>query len=145
MKVIADSKGDKWELTINVDAVRRVKAHAGVDLFSIVQNNNTLLVDLADNVMLLAEVGLAILRPLIEKLGLTDDQFYERMDGAALGQLREAITGELADFFQSSPEKAAHLRRANEAINQARQQAAQQIAALDVKDLVANAMSQLPQ
>ncbi len=103
------SNGKEWQVEINVAAIRRVASAVGVNLARInlptkPENETPLLADLASDELLLSSVIYGVIKPQAEKQGITDEQFYEALDGPTLGSASAAFWESLKSFFQSRPD-----------------------------------------
>ena len=97
MKTFQDNESRNWELAVNVDAVKRVKAHLEVDLLEAVEGN--LLERLVGDPVLLCDVIYVICKPQAEAAGVSDEDFGRAMAGDAIDAATMALLEDLVDFF----------------------------------------------
>lgn len=127
MKTFTDAAGRSWTVTINVDAVKRVRSLLKINLLDVVGDSGKqggVLDQLADAVTLV-DVLYCLIKPEADAQGVSDVQFGQAMLGDALDNGSVALLEELADFFPSRQRallKKAMLRAAElatAAVNQA--------------------------
>jgi hypothetical protein len=96
MQTFRDNAGRTWAVSVDVAAIKRVRALAGFDLLSVVDGKA---VDrlIADPV-LLCDVLCAACRPEAERLGVTDEDFGRAMAGDAIDHATQALLEELVSF-----------------------------------------------
>lgn len=96
MQTFRDNAGRTWAVSVDVAAIKRVRALAGFDLLSVVDGKA---VDrlIADPV-LLCDVLCAVCRPEAERLGVTDEDFGRAMAGDAIEHATQALLEELISF-----------------------------------------------
>jgi hypothetical protein len=96
MQTFRDNAGRTWAVSVDVAAIKRVRALAGFDLLSIMDGKA---VDrlIADPV-LLCDVLCAVCRPEAERLGVTDEDFGRAMAGDAIDHATQALLEELVSF-----------------------------------------------
>ena len=96
MQTFRDNAGRTWAVSVDVAAIKRVRALAGFDLLSVVDGKA---VDrlIADPV-LLCDVLCAVCRPEAERLGVTDEDFGRAMAGDAIDHATQALLEELVSF-----------------------------------------------
>ena len=105
MKSFTDTTGRVWTITVNVGAIKRVRALCGVDLNAIVEvdekNNVTtgLLERLSTDPVLLVDVLYAICKPECDAKGVSDEEFGCAMAGDAIEHATDALLDEVVDFF----------------------------------------------
>ena len=97
MKTFQDNESRDWELAVNVDAVKRVKAHLDVDLLEAVEGK--LLERLVGDPVLLCDVIYVICSPQAEAAGVSDEDFGRAMAGDAIDSATMALLEDLVDFF----------------------------------------------
>jgi len=97
MKTFSDNTGRSWMLTVNVGAVKRVKALIGVDLLEAVEGK--LIERLASDPVLLCDVVYALCKPQADQLNVSDEDFGRSMAGDAIDNATSAMLEELVDFF----------------------------------------------
>jgi hypothetical protein len=96
MQTFRDNAGRTWAVSVDVAAIKRVRALAGFDLLSVMDGKA---VDrlIADPV-LLCDVLCAVCRPDAERLGVTDEDFGRAMAGDAIEHATQALLEELISF-----------------------------------------------
>lgn len=92
-----------WEIDIHPVSLDRVKAHANVDLLDL--GNPDLLTRLAADPMLAARAIPAIVKPQLEKAGMTAEEFLEDFQGDQAQQAMDALVDALVDFFPSERQR----------------------------------------
>ena len=96
MQTFRENAGRTWAVSVDVAAIKRVRALAGFDLLSVMDGKA---VDrlIADPV-LLCDVLCALCRPEAERLGVTDEDFGRAMAGDAIDHATQALLEELVSF-----------------------------------------------
>lgn len=97
MQTFTDNTGQTWSLTINVDAIKRVRGLLNVDLMQAIDGK--LLERLVTDPVLLCDVVYAICKPEADAKGVTDEQFGQAMAGDAIDAATTALLEELVGFF----------------------------------------------
>ena len=97
MKTFTDNTGRAWTIAINVDAVKRVKALAKVDLLEAVEGK--LIERLVSDPVLLCDVVYCLCKPQADQLAVSDEDFGRAMAGDAIELATTALLEELVDFF----------------------------------------------
>ena len=97
MKEFQDSQNRRWEVRLNVAAVKRVRDLAGVDLLTAVDGK--LFEELAGDPVKLCDVLFAVVKPQADAAGVTDEQFAEGIAGDAIDAAVTAFLEELCGFF----------------------------------------------
>jgi len=100
MKTFTDNAGRTWTVTVNVDAVRRVRGLLDVDLLEVVEGK--LLERLVGDPVLLCDLVYALCKPEADAKGVTDEDFGRAMAGDAIDGATAALLEELVDFFPSA-------------------------------------------
>ena len=105
MKSFTDNAGRTWMVTVNVAAIKRVRALCGVDLNAIVEmdeknNPSTRLLErLSTDPVLLVDVLYAVCKNEADAQGITDEEFGMAMAGDAIELATTALLDEVIDFF----------------------------------------------
>lgn len=107
MKTFQDNAGRQWTVTINVDAVRRVRSLIGVNLPDVLDDGCKLLAQLHDDPVLLVDVLYCVCKPEADANEITDEDFGRAMAGDAIGHATAAVLAELSDFFPNARQRAA--------------------------------------
>jgi len=97
MKTFVDNAGRTWTVAINVDAIKRVRDLAKVNLLEVVEGK--LLERLISDPVLLCDVIYCVCKPEAETKGLSDADFGRAMAGDAIDGATTALLEELVDFF----------------------------------------------
>ncbi|WP_428937765.1 hypothetical protein [Fontivita pretiosa] len=97
MKTFADNAGRTWTVTVNVDAIKRVRDLASVNLLEVVEGK---LVDrLVTDPLLLCDVIYCLCKPEADAKQISDTDFGRAMAGDAIDAATTALLEELVDFF----------------------------------------------
>ncbi len=99
MTTFNDTQGRTWTVTINVDAIRRVRSLLNVNLLDAVDGN--LLEQLVVDPVLLCDILFALVQPEAQAKNVSDEDFGRALGGDALDQATTALLEGLADFFPS--------------------------------------------
>ena len=99
MKVFTDNAGRVWTVAINVNAIKRVRALANVNLLEVIEG--TLLERLIRDPVLLCDVAYAVCKPEADKVGVSDEEFGQAMAGDAIDHATKALLEELVGFSPS--------------------------------------------
>jgi len=117
MKAFQDEHGTQWELSLTIGAAQRVRDLLGVDLLEPLEPRQkpkaragrsrkaraapgpALMTELELDMPLLCAVIHVLLKPQIEKAGLGDEDFADRLDGVTLRRAHDAFFSEWHDFF----------------------------------------------
>ena len=92
-----DVKGDVWTLSINIKTYLTIKQKFGIDISDVFSKNNNWLAQLAaqDDLMNLIGILLEITKATRDEKAITEDAFYELLDGdtieAATSAFIEAV------------------------------------------------------
>jgi len=112
MKTFNDNAGRTWTITINVDAIKRVRGLLQVNLLDVIEGK---LIDrLIGDPVLLCDVLYALVKPEAETKQITDEDFGRAMAGDSIDHATTALLEELVSFFPS-PRDRANLQRVLEA------------------------------
>jgi hypothetical protein len=99
MKTFVDATGKTWTVTINTSAVKRAKETAGVYLVDMVKEESDLYGRLLLDPVLVCDVAYGVCKPEADARKFTRDDFNAVLVGDAIAAAREAILGDLVDFF----------------------------------------------
>lgn len=99
MHSFTDSAGRTWLVSINVGAIKRVKAQLGVDLLTVLDRDCQLFARLGADIALAVDLVWALIADQAEKLGVSDEQFGESLAGDAIDRAMEALVAETIAFF----------------------------------------------
>ena len=97
MKTFVDATGKTWTVTINTNAIKRAKETAGVYLVDVV--NGDLYERLLLDPVLVCDVAYGVCKPEADTRKFTREDFNAVLVGDAIAAAREAILGDLVDFF----------------------------------------------
>lgn len=102
-RYVKDSRGDEWEITVNVNTIRRVRDRTAgtVDLFEpAMPDDKPIWQTLYRDVLLWYDVLHAACLPQCQERGISEEQFGERFAGDQLVHARELFFEEWAAFLQ---------------------------------------------
>ena len=97
MKTFVDNAGRTWTVQVNVDAIRRVRDLANVNLLEVIEGK--LLERLLADPILLCDVIYCLCRPEAEAKSISDVDFGRAMAGDAIDGATTALLEELVGFF----------------------------------------------
>jgi len=97
MKTFKDNAGRAWTVTVNVDAIKRVRSLLDVNLMDAVDGK--LLERLVSDPVLLCDVIYVLCKPEADQKNVTDEDFGRSMAGDAIEHATTALLEELVDFF----------------------------------------------
>jgi len=103
MRTFTDNNGHHWDVTINVHAVKRVRALVDVDLMRVLDGG--LLERLVGDPVLLCDVIYALVKPEADAREISDEDFGRAMAGDAIDRATQALLEELVDFFPEGRRK----------------------------------------
>ena len=89
MKTFKDNAGRSWDISVTVDAVKRVRSLLDVDLMEAAAGK--LIQQLADNPVLLCDVIYCIVKPQADEREVTDEDFGKAMAGDAIDLTMELV------------------------------------------------------
>lgn len=107
MKPFIDNANRTWTVTVNVDAIKRVRSLLGIDLLKVLDDGCKLLAELHDDPILLVDVLYCLCKPQADLQNVTDEDFGRAMYGDAIFNAHTAFIEELGDFFPSARQRAA--------------------------------------
>jgi hypothetical protein len=97
MKTFTDNAGRVWTVQVNVDAIRRVRDLAQMNLLEVVEGK--LLERLISDPVLLCDVIYSLCKPEADAKSVSDVDFGKAMGGDAIDGATTALLEELVDFF----------------------------------------------
>src|SRR5262245_66052332 len=103
MKTFSDNAGRIWTLQINVDAIKRVRDLAEVNLLEVVEGK--LLERLISDPVLLCDVIYSVCKPEADAKQVSDEDFGRAMAGDAIEAATTALLEELVGFFPQARRK----------------------------------------
>ena len=100
MKTFTDNAGRTWTVTVNVDAIKRVRDLVDVNLLDVVGGGSGRLLErLTTDPIVLCDVLFALCKPEADTKGISDEDFGRAMGGDALDGATTALLEELVAFF----------------------------------------------
>ena len=99
MKTFTDNAGRSWNISVTVDAIKRVRSLLDVDLMDAASGK--LIHQLAEDPVLLCDVIYCIVKPQADEKEISDEDFGEAMAGDAIDQATSAFLEDLVNFFPS--------------------------------------------
>ena len=97
MKTFKDNADRTWTVTVNVDAIKRVRSLLSIDLMEAVEGK--LIERLIGDPVLLCDVIYCVCKEDADAKGITDEEFGRSMAGDAIELATTALLEELVDFF----------------------------------------------
>ena len=97
MKTFNDNAARSWIVQVNVDAIKRVRDLAQVNLLEVVEGK--LLERLISDPILLCDVIYCLCKPEADAKSVSDVEFGRAMAGDAIDGATTALLEELVDFF----------------------------------------------
>jgi len=97
MKTFNDNAARSWTVQVNVDAIKRVRDLAQVNLLEVVEGK--LLERLISDPILLCDVIYCLCKPEADTKNVSDADFGRAMAGDAIDGATTALLEELVDFF----------------------------------------------
>ncbi len=97
MKTFKDNAGRSWTITVNVDAIKRVRSLLEVNLMEAVEGK--LLEQLVSDPVLLCDIIYVLCKPEAESQQISDEDFGRSMAGDAVEHATTALLEELVEFF----------------------------------------------
>jgi len=101
MKTFRDTAGQEWTIALTIGAAKRLRDLAGIDLLALDAGDPPLATRLTTDVILAVDALFVAIKPQADALGVTDEQFGERLGGTAAKDGLAALFEEMADFYQS--------------------------------------------
>jgi len=98
MSHFTDTANRRWNLSINVGTVKRVRELTDVDLLAILDRPQ-MLSELAGDAVRFFDVLFVMIKPQADQLQVTDEMFGESLDGAVIESATNAFLEALVDFF----------------------------------------------
>jgi hypothetical protein len=130
--MFTDNAGRQWQISVNVDSIRRVRNTLNVDLMEL--GTGQLAQRLANDPVLLADILWVLCQPQAEKAGVGSEQFGTALAGDALDQATTQLFEGIADFFPQQRRRQvvrAALNKAKELDAAIAEQAVRKIEAMD--------------
>jgi hypothetical protein len=99
MRSFRDNLGREWIIEIHVTAVKRVRAHLSLDLYSLLDDRLEALGALLADPVRFVDVLYVLCMDEAKELEVTDEDFGQGLGGDSLAAAQAAFLGEFADFF----------------------------------------------
>jgi len=142
VKTFSDNAGRTWTVTINVDAIKRVRGLLDLDLLSILDGK--LIERLYRDPVLLCDVVYAVCKPEADAKGVSDEEFGRAMAGDAIEHATKTLLEELVGF-SPSPRDRANLQRILETtwrvMDKARDLVEARLATVDTEQIIAQVLA----
>ena len=106
MKTFTDTAGRAWTVTINVDAIKRVRSVLDIDLNRVLDDKFKLLAQIVEDPVQLVDVVFVLCREQADKAGVKDEDFGRAMAGDAIMLAADAFIEALTDFFPNARARA---------------------------------------
>ncbi|MBL8818706.1 MAG: hypothetical protein JNL58_21945 [Planctomyces sp.] len=100
MHTFTDTQGRPWTITLNVDAIRRVRSVLNINLLEAIEGK--LLERLITDPVLLCDILFVVIQPETIAKGISDEDFGRALGGDVLEAATTALLEELVDFFPSA-------------------------------------------
>jgi hypothetical protein len=100
MHTFTDTQGRPWTITLNVDAIRRVRSVLNINLLEAIEGK--LLERLITDPVLLCDILFVVIQPEAVAKGVCDEDFGRALGGDVLEAATTALLEELVDFFPSA-------------------------------------------
>lgn len=120
MQYVKDINNFQWEIKVNVNTLKRIKALCEIDLMELIsvnektgEMNTELLERLSSDPVLLVDLLYATCKPQVDEKNMTDEQFAEVWAGDQIEFAVNALMEEIINFFPEAK------RRLWQKINQA--------------------------
>lgn len=108
MHTFQDKNGRNWTLTVNIGAMKRVRALCGIDLFNLIELEDgknpkaDVLNRLASDPILLVDVLFAVCQTEADARGIGGEEFGSAMTGDTIEAATNALLDEIVDFFPAA-------------------------------------------
>lgn len=103
MHTFIDNAGRTWTVAVNVDAIKRTRDLAGVNLLEVIEGK--LLERLTTDPILLCDVIYCLCKPEADAKNVSDADFGRAMGGDAIDGAAAALLEELVGFFPQGRRK----------------------------------------
>jgi hypothetical protein len=100
MHTFSDTQGRPWTITLNVDAIRRVRSVLNINLLEAIEGK--LLERLITDPVLLCDILFVVIQPEAIAKEISDEDFGRSLGGDVLDVATTALLEELVDFFPSA-------------------------------------------
>ena len=105
MRIFKDRNGQDWQIVLNVNQMKRIRAALGIDLVNVItlDREGAVKVDMIDRIAndpcLLVDILWVLVQDQARTLNVTDEQFGTALAGDAIESATKAFLDELVDFF----------------------------------------------
>jgi hypothetical protein len=143
MQAFTDSTGRSWTIVLTIDTLKRVKSLVQVDLARPDEGDPPLHVRMFDDVILLADVIFAAVKPQADTAGVTDEAFGQSLGGDAITAAARAFLEEWTDFFRrrERPDLVAMIQKYRTLMERGVKAVETEVATLDVETLAEAAVA----
>lgn len=101
MAIFKDATGDEWNVNLNVPVMKTVKEQTGYHLGFLLKDGMKLLSEITSDPIIFADVFRAMCSDQIKQRGITDNEFFLRLDGDAATSAVESLWKAIEDFYPS--------------------------------------------
>jgi len=106
MKTFTDNAGRTWTVTINVDAMKRVRDALGIHLGKVLDDKLTPLAEILEDPIRLVDVVYCLCKQQADSQSVSDVDFGRAMAGDAIMASADAFVEALTDFFPNARARA---------------------------------------
>jgi hypothetical protein len=106
MKNFTDNAGRTWTVTINVDAMKRVRDALGIHLGKVLDDNLKPLAEILEDPIRLVDVVYCLCKQQADAQAVSDMEFGRAMAGDAIMGAADAFVEALTDFFPNARARA---------------------------------------
>lgn len=106
MRTFTDTEGRQWDVRIDVNAIRDVRAALDVNLLALMDEEAALLQRLTVDPVLLVDVLFVVCRRQADERAVTDEAFGRAMAGDAILHAADALVRGIVDFFPDARRRA---------------------------------------
>ena len=112
MQYVKDINNFQWEIKVNINTLKRIKALCDIDLMELIsvnektgEMNTALLERLSNDPVLLVDLLYATCKPQADEKNMTDEQFAEVWAGDQIEFAVNALMEEIINFFPEAKRK----------------------------------------
>jgi regulator of extracellular matrix RemA (YlzA/DUF370 family) len=106
MKTFTDNAGRTWTVTINVDAMKRVRDALGIHLGKVLDDKLNPLAEILEDPIRLVDVVYCLCKQQADSQAVSDVDFGRAMAGDAIMAAADAFVEALTDFFPNARARA---------------------------------------
>ena len=105
MRIFKDRDGQDWQIVLNVNQMKRIRAALGIDLVNVItlDREGAVKVDMIDRIAndpcLLVDILWVLVGEQARAISVTDEQFGAALAGESIENATRAFLDELVDFF----------------------------------------------